>query len=187
MYRKLIKSCLILALLLVGSAARASAQDKISPAKKELIKEIFAITNTQKDLDTMMQALFDHFEAEEPKRIAERLSKEEGMTPEEREKLRWEITDRAARFAKRFREAIKKINMVEMIEGVLYPIYDKYFTEEELKEQVQFLKSPAGKKMMEIMPKAMTEAMVEIDKVSRPKFEELMKQLREEEGPSSPQ
>lgn len=188
MFSKIIKRVLILTLVVAGLSAPAAAQDKISPAKRALIKELLGLSNVQKEMDTIMKFTFDRYEQEAPKRIAEQVEQMESLNPEDREKIRQDMLESTARYSKRFREAIQQqLNLGAMVEGVLYPLYDKYFTEEDLKAQIDFLKSPAGRKMLEIMPQAMTEAMVKMDEVLQPKIEEITKQILEEEKKNFPQ
>jgi len=42
----------------------------------------------------------------------------------------------------------------------LVPIYDKYYTDEELKELITFYRSPVGRKVIETIPSIMQEAMM---------------------------
>ena len=39
----------------------------------------------------------------------------------------------------------------------IVPIYDKYYSPEELREIIAFYKTPAGQKMIEVTPKIMSE------------------------------
>lgn len=52
----------------------------------------------------------------------------------------------------------KKLNADELMEMII-PIYDKYYTTEDLKAVNAFYSSPAGKKLLESMPQVMKESM----------------------------
>ena len=54
---------------------------------------------------------------------------------------------------------LKELLNVNEIVGTLVPIYNKYYSEYELIELVRFYQSPAGKKVLEVTPKIMKEAM----------------------------
>ncbi len=54
-------------------------------------------------------------------------------------------------------EMKKNVNIDELIEG-LVPIYDKYFTAEEMESYIYFYSSPAGKKLVETIPHVMTDS-----------------------------
>ncbi len=51
----------------------------------------------------------------------------------------------------------KSIKVDDLIEG-LVPIYDKYFTAEELQIYIDFYSSPAGRKLVETIPRVMTDS-----------------------------
>ena len=51
----------------------------------------------------------------------------------------------------------RSVKVEELIEA-LVPLYDKYFTEEELQTYVDFYSSPAGKKLVETIPHIMADS-----------------------------
>lgn len=53
---------------------------------------------------------------------------------------------------------LKALLDVNAIIGHLVPIYDKYYTSEELKEMIDFYRTPTGKKLIEATPHIMQEA-----------------------------
>jgi len=62
-------------------------------------------------------------------------------------------------FAERFRALFaERLNFSTIIESVYPPLYDKYFSEAELRQMVAFYRTPAGRKSIEVMPSLMQEA-----------------------------
>lgn len=59
--------------------------------------------------------------------------------------------------SKQAKEFQKSVKVDEIIEA-LVPIYDKYFTPEELQAYIDFYSSPAGKKLVETIPHVMTDS-----------------------------
>lgn len=59
---------------------------------------------------------------------------------------------------KTLEEIRKEVNPNELVELVL-PVYDKYFTQDEIREIIKFYESPVGKKTIQNMPSLMREAM----------------------------
>ena len=57
------------------------------------------------------------------------------------------------------KDFFQKMLKVERIMELIIPIYDKYFSEDELKQLIEFYQSPLGKKMVDIMPSLMQETM----------------------------
>lgn len=182
MHRRILKSVLTLALLILGLSATASAQNTITPEKRALIKEMIVATDVQKMSDAMMKATMDQLENDTPRRVADSVNSMSDLTPEERKKLIQKMTDDSARFTKRFRELMKeKLDWVQLIEELMYPIVDKYYTEDDLKNMIVFYKSPTGRKVLEVMPQMMTEMMIRSEEIIRPKVEGIARQVLEEE------
>ena len=55
-------------------------------------------------------------------------------------------------------EQLKSVLKVDEIIEQLIPIYDRYYTEEDLKELVTFYKGPVGQKAISVTPQIMQEA-----------------------------
>lgn len=71
----------------------------------------------------------------------------------------------------------------------LYPIYDKYFTEEDLREIVRINDTPLGKKIIGVMPSIFQESMVQGQIIgqqfmlaSMPKLQKILEKRFKEEG-----
>lgn len=186
MHKRILKSALTIALLMTGLAATATAQGTIqgtiTAEKRALIKEMIAITETQKTGEMMMKAMIDQFEKEAPQRIAQSVNALPDLTPQEREKMRQDLAADDARLVKRFQDLIKeKLDWAQLMEQLMYPIADKYYTEDDLKNLIAFYKSPTGKKVLEAMPQMMTDIMVRSNEIIKPKFDEIAKQILDEE------
>ena len=58
-----------------------------------------------------------------------------------------------------FEEEITKVFTVERVENLIFPIYDKYFTDDEIVALIAFYESPLGKKTTSVLPQIMNESM----------------------------
>lgn len=52
---------------------------------------------------------------------------------------------------------MKEVNP-EMLITMIIPIYDKYYTEEDIKKMIEFYQSPVGKKVISTLPQVMQES-----------------------------
>lgn len=68
-----------------------------------------------------------------------------------------------------------------MIEDVSYNLYDKYFTESEIRDLVMFYKSPTGRKTTAVTPDLFAESMSNTMTALKPKVAEIMSELMAEE------
>jgi len=68
----------------------------------------------------------------------------------------------------------KKIDLEELIEDIFIFIYEKHFSESEIKELIQFYESPIGKKVLSISPKIFQEAALMAQERIEKKLDEFM-------------
>lgn len=61
------------------------------------------------------------------------------------------------------------------------PLHDRYFSESELRNLIDFYKSDTGKKVIEVMPSLVAESMTRAAEVIMPRITALMTQMQEEE------
>jgi hypothetical protein len=64
---------------------------------------------------------------------------------------------------------------------VSYPIYDKYFTESELRDIIGFYKSSTGKKAIAILPQVVGDSMSRTNEILLPKMSSIMAEIIAEE------
>ena len=165
--------------------ASPSPTQSISSEKQQLIKELVELTSPQKTVDAMLKAQADQMEKQLPDIIWQAVSgmKElQALTPKQREEVRLQVVSTSLRSGRRMYELLlAKIDFNKLIGDISLPLYDKYFTEDELRDLVVFQKSPTGKKVIEIMPNLMVESMTRAAEVIMPKISELLSQIQAEE------
>lgn len=163
----------------------AFAQESaISPEKRKIIAEIITVTNAEKGIEDVMQAMMTQMDAMYPAIIHSTLEKQEDLTASEKIELEKTLVENRQDFDRRFREKLlKAINFREYAEATLYPIYNKFFSESELKDLLAFYQTPTGQKLNKIIPQMSAETvrlsqtylLPKLDKI----FEELMKENTE--------
>jgi hypothetical protein len=73
------------------------------------------------------------------------------------------------------------LNLAEYMEKVSLELYDKYFSESELKDMLAFYKTPTGKKTIEVMPKLMADSMQKSTEQFMPKMMSIINEIIAEE------
>lgn len=137
----------------------AHAQEEIKPEKRALIKELYLATKAEKMAESFTNIILTQMERDLPKTLSE-LPEMTDLKRRDREQAQRTMFETSARMLARFKELMaERINFAEVMEQIFYPVYDKFFTEEELKDLVAFYKSPTGQKSIGIMPQLMQEAM----------------------------
>lgn len=151
------KKLLFLSILTISFAMNAVAQDKASDLKK-----LFKLMDTEKMIDGMMDSMIPALKQQAGSRITGDGAKEK--------------FDKYMEFMmNETKELSKKLVNEEMIQ-----IYDKYFTQEEIKDLITFYESHTGRKMLEKSPEITKDLMNSMVTKYMPEFQKnLTKKLEE--------
>lgn len=180
MYLKLIRTTFGIALLLLGCVT-VHAQGQIPIEKRELIKELLDLTGVTKNVNAMLEAMSAQQERDLPGVIAQMSTQRESLTPAERVELDRQIKDSALRAMQRVKDFFHRINYPQMVAALAVPIFDKHYSESELRELIVFYKTPVGRKSVEVQPAMIAEMMVGISKDLLPMIQEEVKKILEDE------
>lgn len=163
-----------------GDVAKPTKQDSpvISQEKRDLIKELLEITESSKNAEQIMDAMV---RAELPKLVSTVLKNVPALDSD-RPEIQKKFSDIVSRMAIKYRDRVaKKIDLNQLIEQVSYPIYDKYFTESELRDIVGFYKSATGKKAIAVLPQIVGDSMKRTNEILLPKMTSIMTEIITEE------
>lgn len=181
-------ACLLFSLSIISVRAQdppGNATPSISSEKQALIRELLELTSSQKTIDAMFKAQADQVDKELPQLVWQAVSgmqELKSLTPAQREELRLKVLSSPLGPGKRMYELIQaKIDFHKLIEDISFPLYDKYFTDSELRDLVSFYKSPTGKKVIEVMPNLLTETINQTASAVLPRMTEIMTQIQKEE------
>lgn len=158
---------LAIALPLVATEPNPSAR------QKELVEKLLVAMNVDKMTASVVDSMYEQIGNQY---LQEAQAK--GNEPDD-------IAEAKEMFAS-FREHARQINFAALLHDEQVRMYARYFTEEELTDLNTFYASKTGKKMIEVLPRLMSDGMKEgIDKVT-PKITELMNQVTEEQEHKRP-
>lgn len=147
----------ILMSLIVFTNARA--QTGISPEKKKIIAEIVTVTKADKRIEQVMQAMFGQMNQMYPLMMQSSLKDRKDLTAAQKAEIENALIKKNQDFVGRFQnKMLKAINFQEYIEATIYPLYDKFFTEAELRDLLTFYKTPTGQKLNESLPQFAAES-----------------------------
>lgn len=148
MNNKLSLSIVVLTIvLLIGNFSQAFSQGTLSPTKKELIKELATIMNIRvtasKDLEQRLTQLVAA--------VQNQVLHDSKSTQKEKEMSKEHI-DELAHVMKVLPEKLnQRIDIGKFSEDLIIEVYDKYYTESEIKDFIAFYKSPTGQKSLHTM------------------------------------
>jgi hypothetical protein len=150
----------------------------ISAEKRSLIKELLEITDASNNAQQIMTAMV---RSELPKLLSAILEKFPALNSD-RPEVQKQLSEIASRIAIKYRDrVIKQVDANQLIEEISYPIYDKYFTESELRNIVNFYKSSTGKKAIRLMPQIVNDSMSRTNEILSPKLSSIMAEIIAEE------
>jgi hypothetical protein len=163
----------------------AKSEAEVTESKQELIRELLTIVGVvgmaeqmrdQQSVVELMQMQSSYHEMMEWA-----TSEQPDLLEEDRQLLLARFEDFDA-FAERFQALfIERINFSTIIEAVYPPLYDKYFSEEELRQMVTFYRTPVGRKSIEVMPSLLQEAGAGVEEAVRPLAIGLVQEIVAEE------
>ena len=155
-----------------------SKPQAISQAKQTLIKELLKITGSGKNAGQMIDGIV---RSELPKLVSAVL-KNAPFLDSDRPEIQNQFKEIVSRMAVKYRDrVIKEIDTNQLIEQVSYLVYDKYFTETELRDIISFYTSPTGKKAIAMMPQIFDDSSRLATEILIPKMSRIMTEVIAEE------
>jgi hypothetical protein len=163
----------------------AKSDAEITESKQEMIRELLTIVGIagmaeqMRDQQSIMELMQMQPSYHDMMELA--TSEQTDLAEEDRQLLLARLDDFDA-FAERFRTRfIERLNFSTIIETVYPPLYDKYFSEEELRQMVNFYRTPVGRKSIEVTPSLIQEAGAGIEAAVRPLSVGLIQEIVAEE------
>jgi len=174
-------------LLLVFAPVAAGGAEEIPPEKERLIRELIEVSGGAQMAGQVSQLILAQVQREYVVMLESELARRDDLSPEEKDALRQSLGSRrrfVAKFNERFRE---RVGYDEILERVYIPLYDKYFSEEEIREIVAFYRSPVGEKSLRVMPGLMQEALDRSSEIIGPRAMDLAREILAEERAEFPE
>jgi hypothetical protein len=166
--------------------AQEPSKPSIAPAKSALIAELLQLTQMKKTATELYQGILEQqrkLSTQVISQTLETLPDFEQLSDENKERVRKEALAESTRTERRVRELIdERLDFTRLIEDISYELYDKYFAEEELKDLVEFYKSPTGKKSIAVVPKLFAESMELASRAIQPMLQEVITIFMKEES-----
>jgi hypothetical protein len=163
----------------------AASGAEVTETKAEMIRELLTIVGIAGMAEQMrdQQSIVELMQMQPSYHQMMELatSEQTDLSEEDRQLLLARLDDFDA-FAERFQTLfIERLNFSEIIEAVYPPLYDKYFSDEELRQLVAFYRTPVGRKSIEVTPSLMQEAGVAVEAAVRPLSIGLIQEIVAEE------
>lgn len=177
--RKQIVAVAVASLLVGALCAPAAAQR--SEAKRALILELLGLSGADEMAEQMRLLILSDLKAGYPTVVDSAMSRQKGLSEKDEARLREKLSDFNTfeeQFNERFEEHMK---FATLVPSVYEPLYDRYFTEEELDEMVGFYRTTVGQKAIATMPMLMQEAAQSSFRAMQPRVASLIEAIFDEE------
>jgi hypothetical protein len=168
-----------------AKATESKSEAKVTASKQEMIRELLTIAGIVGMAEQMrdQQAVVELMQMQPSyhEMMEWATSEQTDLAEADRQLLLARLADFDA-FAERFRTLFnERLNFSTIIETVYPPLYDKTFSEEELRQMVTFYRTPVGRKSIEVMPSLMQEAAAGVEGAVRPLAIGLVQEIVAEE------
>lgn len=168
--------------LIVIFSSGSYAQKQISEEKKQLISELVVLTKMDKQAAEITDTLLASMETPYLSGFNLSIEKRIDLSQAQKETMKASFKDYFAGFSTKFRKKMaESIDYQKYIEMSVYPLYDKFFTVEELKDLTVFYKTPTGKKVIETMPMLYKESVEMAQKNLLPDVLKLLDEILQED------
>ena len=167
----------IAALTLVGTGVLAQAP--VDADRKAAVRELLDAMNFKQMISQMAGAMSQSM----PQMIDQMIDGVAAggkLTPEQRAEARALASSAKENTSRQMAELFNDPQVVQGMEDITARVYAKHFSMSEIKAIAAFYTSPAGKKMLTVMPQVMQETMPELMAVMQPKMMAMMEKTARE-------
>jgi hypothetical protein len=159
-----------------GGAAQASA-------KRDLALELLRVAGAGDMAQQLSQIMVSSMRQSYSAMVNQLIASQPNLGPEKRRAVEQRLAN-YDRFSERFSARMSQdVDFEEILQQVYVPLYEKYFTESELREILAFQSSAVGRKAASLMPQLMQEGMAATIPLIQPIIMKIAEEvLREEQA-----
>lgn len=155
---------------------------QIPEEKRKLIEEFLELTGGEKTFQQVSQAMLSQMEQQFTAMLGSDLVGSPQLSPQERQQVAANMNREMSRIAQKYNQLfLERIDYQKIVEEVYYPLYDKYFTNDDLRVLIDFYKSPTGQRTIEIMPQLLQESVQRTAQVIAPTVTSIIQEIITEE------
>ncbi|EAW37581.1 DUF2059 domain-containing protein [Lyngbya sp. PCC 8106] len=166
---------------LVSSEVGVKVSQQIPEDKRQLIEEFLELTGGERTFQQVSQAMLSQMEQQFGAMLNSDLGSQQ-LSPQERQQMAANLSREMNRITQKYnRLFLERIDYQKIVEQVYYPLYDKYFSKEDLQVLIDFYQSPTGQKTIEVMPQLLQESIQRTTQVIGPTITSIMQEIIAEE------
>jgi hypothetical protein len=170
----------ILSVLFI-SATAATAQAAISEEKHNLIAEMVSILKMDKQMSAMVDSALKEMETTYPTTVNALIDSRNDLTSAEKAKMKASMETSNRSFGGKFRQRMAEFDFEKYINETIYPLYDKFYSEQELRDIIIFYRSATGQKVIETLPQVFAESQIAAREKLLPQMISIIQEILQEE------
>lgn len=155
-------------------------QQQISESKRKLIAELIEVMDLEKSSKQIQDSVMDSQERLIMKIFDETLQGND-LNDEMRNRTNTILKASTKRTMEKMKTRMAELNWDKFYDDLLYKVYDKYFTEEDLQIMVDFYRSETGKKMLANQVNIFSDTMGEMEEKMMPQLIKIITEISDEE------
>ena len=150
-----------ISLISLGLGIVATAQAPASDEKIKLISELVSVMKMDRQFPKMMDSMLKEMETTYPIGFNAAVDGNTSLSPDKKKALKASASDRFVAFSQKFRKRLAEaIDYSKYIREAIYPLYDKFYSETELRDLIAFYKTATGQKVIDTLPALLVESNV---------------------------
>ena len=158
------------------------SQTVVSDEKRKLISEIVSLTKMDRQMTDITDLILKSMETTYPSGFEAAVDRRTDLSPRQKENLKSKSIASYKAFSENFREHLAKdIDYKKYIDDAIHPLYDKFYTESELRDLVTFYSSSTGQKVLTSMPELLVESMKSAKEKLLPQVLKIVDQVLDDE------
>lgn len=173
-------SVIVFALLLVPVITKG--QEPVGSGKQALIKELLDVTEANKTATKMIDSVVEAMNAQYRQMVERLADADTNMTPAQREEVKLQIAENQAKYSTELMRRIKqRVDIGQVIEDISSSLYEKYFSENELRDLISFYKTATGRKTLSVLPQLFAESIRNTSEKLSPILTSIITEMASEE------
>jgi len=154
----------------------------MSDEKQKLITEIVNLFKMDTQMAQLTDSILKEMETTYPIGYNTAVDSRPDLTPSEKAKLKASSKASFVSFSEKFRSRLAgTVDYKKYIEDAIYPLYDKFYTEQELRDLIAFYRTPTGQKVIETLPQLFSESQIAAREKLVPQVLPILQQMLKEE------
>jgi hypothetical protein len=163
-------------------AVQAQAQVPITDEKRKLLAQLIAVMKMDAQIGKITDGILKGMQTSYPMGIAAAVDSRTDLTDQEKEKIKAMAAESYISFSERFRKRLPEVvDYQKYIQETVFPLYDKFYSEQEIKDLIAFYSTPTGQKVIDTMPELMAESQASAVRTLIPQILPLVQELTKEE------